>query len=177
MKFHYLGFGFRADQFYPWFFFVALSLLAALFSVTPLPLLHVNQIFPPLALMVVFSWVILRPDICTLTTVAILGLFQDFLLDLPLGIHALFYLILVFSLRPIRHFIIARGFMHILGAFIIAALIHAAMTQILAYMYGHGSETFGVLMLRVILASLLFPAVFWLVMSLYRFVVINLKPR
>lgn len=177
MQPHFLGFMFRADRLYPWMVFAALSVCFATLTVVPWPFFNLNGVFPAFGLMAVFAWAMLRPDLCGFGSVFMLGLWQDFLLNLPLGVHSLFYMAVVFALRPARHFVIAYGFSYIYGAFFLTATLYGLYLALMAALFGLGGVGLSVWLIRLMLSALIFPCLFWVMMMAYRFIVLALKLR
>lgn len=63
-------------------------LLGLLVSVVPLPLPWFGSAMPPVLTAMVFLWAIYRPEWLPLPFVFAIGLLQDVLLDMPLGLNA-----------------------------------------------------------------------------------------
>ena len=70
--------------------FPAFSVFALLLiNLLPLSVPLLSTASPALALMAVFYWSVNRPDLLTAVTAFLLGLLQDLLMGLPLGVSSL----------------------------------------------------------------------------------------
>src|SRR5581483_8432401 len=69
----------------------AITLLFALLGVVAWPLPYFGQVAPPLALIAVYYWAVHRPDLFRPYMAFLIGILNDVLHDLPLGLSALIF--------------------------------------------------------------------------------------
>ena len=72
---------------------VALSLTLALFTVVPFGIPHLAKVVPALNLVAIFYWSIWRPDLLPPVAVFLVGLIQDIVGGVPLGLNAFVFLL------------------------------------------------------------------------------------
>ena len=72
---------------------VALSLTLALFTVVPFGVPHLAKIVPALNLIAIFYWSVWRPDLLPPLAVFLVGLIQDIVGGVPLGLNAFAFLL------------------------------------------------------------------------------------
>ncbi|MBI4966985.1 MAG: rod shape-determining protein MreD [Rhodospirillales bacterium] len=86
------------------------TLLLLILAQIPLHLPGVANIMPPLALIGVYYWAIHRPDLLTAGSAFLIGVLQDLLAGLPLGVSALVLLLVQGIVAARRRFFLGRGF-------------------------------------------------------------------
>lgn len=79
----------------------ATALLALAFDLLPLPGASPQAVAPLLTLTVLYHWSIQRPDLLTPLSAFLLGLARDLAGGLPLGLHALVFLLVPALLRRV----------------------------------------------------------------------------
>ncbi|MHA1598109.1 MAG: rod shape-determining protein MreD [Alphaproteobacteria bacterium] len=99
-----------------------LSLSLVLISILPLHVPGGARIMPLLVLMSLYHWAVHRPHLMPAYAVFFIGLMQDILGGIPLGINALIYLLVYGVVVSQRRFLVAKSFFVIwLGFAVIAA--------------------------------------------------------
>ena len=89
----------------------ALSFVILLVLVlAPAPIAFFGGVAPALPLMAIYYWVMLRPDLMPRTLVFVAGLLEDALMGVPLGVHALVYLLAHVAILSQRQFIAGKPF-------------------------------------------------------------------
>ncbi|TAH33123.1 MAG: rod shape-determining protein MreD [Alphaproteobacteria bacterium] len=172
-----LSFFRHSDQFYPWLMFLIFSLFISIIMAVPWPVLNVHVIMPNFVLMVMFIWIILRPEICQYSVFFLLGLWQDMLLSIPLGIHAVTNLVLLYAISQFRQYIFARNFDFIALSFAMTSTVYISMIYIIAFLFFGYHANLAVLTVKIISTNLLFPAMFAILLRLHRGVVNLTAPR
>ncbi len=71
----------------------AVAVFLTLISSLPLPISGGSAVTPILSLIAFFYWYLIRPDLMPVLAGFVLGLLQDILSGVPLGLHALAYLL------------------------------------------------------------------------------------
>ena len=90
---------------------VAVSLLLVLLSVVPLGIPGYGVMAPLFSLMAVYYWSIHRPDLLPNFAVFGIGLLQDILSGLPLGVLALVFLLVRAVVVSQRRFLLGKSFL------------------------------------------------------------------
>ena len=137
-----------------------------LLSVTYLPLPFFSAVSPSLPLMAIYCWVVLRPDLMPRTAVFALGLLQDALTGVPLGLHAFVYLVAHPGLLAQRRFLVRHGYLSLWWGFALLAPSTSFLTWLLLSMLRGGLfAPFGVLT-GLLAAVIAFPVIAWVVSRL-----------
>lgn len=141
-----------------------ISLILALAVVLPVGLPQWGVLAPPLLLIAVFYWSIVRPDLMPPTAAFVLGLFQDLLTHAPLGSGALVMVLTQWTMRGQRRYLANRPFFLMWAAFApVVAIAGALDWMIYALLNFHLISILGALA-RMVLGFVLFPVVAWLVL-------------
>jgi rod shape-determining protein MreD len=141
-----------------------ISLVLTLAVVLPIGLPQWGVLAPPLLLIAVFYWSIVRPDLMPPTAAFVLGLFQDLLTHSPLGSGALVMVLTQWTMRGQRRYLANRPFFLMWAAFApVAAIAGVLDWMIYALLNFHLVSILGALV-RMVLGFLLFPVVAWLVL-------------
>ena len=99
-----------------------LTLVLVILSVVPLHLPNFQQVAPGLALMAVYHWAIYRPNLLPASVVFLIGVLQDALMGLPIGVSALVFLTVYGVVLSQRRFFAGKSFVIVwLGFALVAA--------------------------------------------------------
>lgn len=128
----------RSDQFYPWLFFLLTSLLSIILLAVPWPILDFTEIMPNLTIIVLFLWLLLRPETAQYSVFFILGIVQDLCLFAPIGTHAVLNLLFLAAGLQIRPFIFAKSFVWIFAGFALCSVVYILLQTMLLGAYGGG---------------------------------------
>lgn len=146
----------------------AITLLFAMLGVIPWPLPHIGEVAPPLALIGVYYWAIHRPDLFRPGMAFLIGLLNDVLHFLPLGLSALVFVgahQLVFSQR---RFFAGHSFFMMWWGFALTILIALLAEWGLLSLFRMQVFPFMPVFLQVVLAIVIFPLPCWLLIRLQR---------
>ncbi len=168
---------YRADQLYPWLLFLACTIVLSLIAAVPWPMLNMHVIMPNFMVMILFIWVILRPELCQYSVFFLLGLWQDMVLSIPLGLHAVGNLILLYAISHLRQYIFARPFEFIAASFAAAIAVYSLLLYGFAYLFFGYKMNFAVFAARIAGAVLGFPVVFAVMLKLHGAIVNMSAPR
>jgi rod shape-determining protein MreD len=143
---------------------VLVSFVLCIVAVLPVGLPQWGILAPPLLLISIFYWSLVRPDLMPPTVAFILGLFQDLLTGAPIGTGALTMVLVQWIMRGQQRFLAKRPFFLmwaafapvVAGAAIIDWLLYALFTF-------HFVPPLGALA-RMVLGFVLFPVVAWVVL-------------
>jgi rod shape-determining protein MreD len=141
-----------------------ISLVLTLAVVLPIGLPQWGVLAPPLLLIAVFYWSIVRPDLMPPTAAFVLGLFQDLLTHSPLGSGALVMVLTQWTMRGQRRYLANRPFFLMWAAFAPVVAIAGALDWLIyALLNFHAVSVLGALA-RMVLGFVLFPVIAWLVL-------------
>ena len=87
-----------------------LTVLLVLISVLPLPILGFTRVMPLLPLMSIYLMAVYHPNLMPVYAVFLIGLLQDILTGIPMGIHALTYLVAYGTVVWQRRFLVGKSF-------------------------------------------------------------------
>lgn len=141
-------------------FIITLSL--AMLSVVPLRLPDFAPVTPMLTVIAVYYWSIYRPDLLPMAAVFAVGLFQDALAGMPLGLTALVLIVVQYVTIAQRRFFHGKIFLVEWWGFMLVAPGAAFASWLLASLY------FGVLVtprplgFQLLLSIALYPCLAWL---------------
>lgn len=86
------------------------TFLLVMLGAVPLRVPHLQPISPALPLIAVFYWILYRPDLMPTVAAFVLGLTQDTLSGVPLGIHAAIFVLVHLAVTTQRRFFIGKSF-------------------------------------------------------------------
>jgi rod shape-determining protein MreD len=138
------------------------SLVLVLLGSMPLYVGHVGVVMPQLCVAAVFYWTIYRPDLMTYGAAFAVGLVADVVSGAPLGSTALAVLIVRRIVLAQRRYLIGKPFQVLWTGFLLAALAAAAIAWCTASLYLLHFVDAWPLLVRTMMAMVLFPAVAWL---------------
>lgn len=144
------------------------TLLCTFFSVVAWPLPHLGAIAPPLGLIALYYWAIHRPDLFRPSMAFVIGLLNDVINSLPLGLSALLFVAAHQLVLHQRRFFTGHSFFMMWFGFILMIL-----TVMIAEWFGicliHWQATpLLPVITQVILAIVIFPLPCWLLILLQR---------
>ncbi len=143
---------------------IMVSVLLCIVVVLPVGLPQWGVLAPPLLLISVFYWSLVRPDLMSPITAFVLGLFQDLLTGAPLGTGALIMVLTQWIMRGQQRFLAKRPFFLMWAAFAPVVTAAAVIDWLLYALFTfHAVPIIGALM-RMVLGFVLFPVVAWVVL-------------
>ncbi|HEU0117893.1 MAG TPA: rod shape-determining protein MreD [Alphaproteobacteria bacterium] len=144
------------------------TLVCTLFSVVAWPLPHIGSIAPPLGLIVLYYWSIHRPDLLRPGMVFAIGLLNDALNSLPIGLSALLFVAVHQILFRQRRFFAGHSFFMMWFGFILM-ITGAMVTEWLALdLWNWHMMPFFPVLMQCILSIVIFPIPCWLLIRLQR---------
>lgn len=96
---------------------VVLCFFLVMFSALPLRIPAFGPVAPNIAVMAVFYWAVYRPDHFPVVAAFGIGLWQDILVGVPLGVNALVLLLAHWVLDHQRRFFVQKSFFVVWWAF------------------------------------------------------------
>ena len=90
---------------------VAFTLVLAMAAAAPLHIPAFSAVVPAVTLISVYYWTIFRPDLMPAPAVFVVGLFQDIVSGMPLGVNALMLLLVFAVVLSQRRFFLGKSFL------------------------------------------------------------------
>ena len=115
-----------------------LTLVLVILSVVPLSVPGYARIAPLLAVMAVYHWTVYRPDLLPAFAVFLIGVLQDVLTAVPIGVNALVFLSVYGIVLTQRQFFASKPFFIVWLGFALIAGGAELMTWVLICIY-HGT--------------------------------------
>ncbi|MFQ5985167.1 MAG: rod shape-determining protein MreD [Alphaproteobacteria bacterium] len=140
----------------------ALTLLLVVVSVLPVPVPGFAPITPALALISVYYWSIYRPDLLPMVATFFVGLVQDALSGLPLGLTALVFLLVRWVVVSQRRFFLGKSFVLVWWGFMLVAPAAVSVSWALASLILGGVVAAGPVVGQLLLTVMVYPALTWL---------------
>ncbi len=141
---------------------VATILLLVFVMMVPWRLPGFGPITPAFTLMAVFYWSIYRPDRLPYVATFCLGIVQDLLSGMPLGMTPLVLLIVQSILISQRRFLLGKSFLVVWWGFMIVAPAAAILSWIVGTMFFGALLAPVPIVVQVAMTILLYPALTWL---------------
>lgn len=146
----------------------AVTILAMLVGMVPLPLPGYGAVSAPFTLMCLFYWVIHRPDLLRPLVVFAIGLLQDLISGVPVGLTPMVLMLAYWLLITQRRFFLGRSFLMLWIGFALVVMGAAAVQwMVFALMTANLLDARPVLV-QALLGVALFPVVVWLLQRLHR---------
>ncbi len=143
-------------------------LLCTFFSVVAWPLPHLGAVAPPLGLIALYYWAGHRPDLFRPSMAFIIGLLNDVLHSLPLGLSALLFVGAHQLILQQRRFFTGHSFyMTWFGFSLVIVIVMLLEWLAICLLRWQGLPFFPVLM-QMMLAIVIFPLPCWLLIRLQR---------
>ncbi len=139
----------------------ALSLLLLVLHVVPLGVPGLPQVAPLLPLMAVYHWAIYRPDLMPPAAVFVIGLLQDALTGVPVGINAAVLLLVYGGVTAQRRFFVGKSFAVIWMSFAMVAAVAALASWLLAALYHVTLLDARPVLVQFLLTAAVYPALAW----------------
>lgn len=141
---------------------VTLTLLIAVLSVVPVALPSYHLLAPDFVLMAVFYWTVHRPDLMRSWTVFVIGLLDDVLSGMPLGVNALI-LVLVHGAILSQHRVFrGKSFGLVWWGFALIAPGAFLASAIVTYLAAGVLADSSILGLRLLLTVAAYPVMAWI---------------
>lgn len=118
----------------------ALTVLLALAAAVPTHVPGLAPMVPAVALISVYYWTIFRPDLMPALAVFAIGLFQDILSGMPLGVNALVLLLVYGIVLGQRRFFLGKSFLVMWWGFLL--IVAGAFTLVWLALSALGTTLF-----------------------------------
>ena len=100
----------KLDLWARWLTPFGLTVVLLIFGIIPLHIPGLGIIVPWLPLMAVYHWAIYRPELLPAYAVFIIGVLEDILTGLPIGVNALIFLLVYGGVLSQRRFFVGKSF-------------------------------------------------------------------
>ena len=146
----------------------ATGFIMTLMSVVVWPLPHLGPVMPPLALVALFYWSTHRPDLFPASVAFFLGLLNDIIHNLPIGISAFLFTLAHEIIWRQRRFFVGHSFFMLWSGFVLVSVVLMVLQWILVALVSWQIVPFLPILLQTILAVLFFPLPCWVLIRLQR---------
>ncbi len=138
------------------------TILLGIFAALPVGIPQWGAMAPPLMLIGVFYWALVRPDLLPPSAAFAIGLFGDLLTGAPLGSGPLVLVLTQWIMRSQQRFLVNRPFLLLWAAFFpVVAAATAIDWTAYALLTFHAPPFLGAVA-RMMLGFVLFPVIAWL---------------
>lgn len=130
---------------------------------------YFNVLKPQIVLVAIFYWTLYRPTLMPPWAVFIAGLLLDAMNPvMPMGTHALSYLLIIGLLRPRRRMLMGQPFMMIWVAFIAAIIIDMTIKIFVLSAMTNTALNVPTILLNALVTTLAFPLVLMVLVWVHR---------
>ena len=143
---------------------VTTTFLASLFGVVSLPMSGYVSVAPGLTLMAIYCWSVWRPTGLPYVAVFLIGMLEDLLRGLPLGLTPLLLLILQAVIRAQHRHIQGRTFDVFWLGFVLAAALHGILQWLAAVALSGGYVGPEPGLFQLMFSVAIFPILAWLLL-------------
>ncbi len=147
-----------ARQLTPSMFTLALVFI----NVVPLHMPDFSRVAPLLPLMAVYHWAIFRPRLLPAYAVFLIGLFQDILTGVPIGLNALVFLVVYGAVLTQKRFFLGKSFFILWLGFSVIAAGAAAVSWVGVSLLNVSLIEPRTVIFQYLMTIGFFPAVAWL---------------
>ncbi len=146
----------------------AVALLMTLLSVIVWPLPYLGPVMPPLAFIALYYWSTHRPDLFPSGIAFLIGLLNDIINGLPMGVSALLFIVAHQIILRQRRFFAGHSFLMLWSGFALAASAMMVLEWILIALVSWQIIPFMPVLMQTVLAIAIFPVPCWLLIRLQR---------
>jgi rod shape-determining protein MreD len=139
-------------------------------SVIAWPLPFLGTVSPPLALVCIYYWTVHRPDLFGAGSAFVIGLLNDIINDLPLGLSAFVYIGVQHVILRQRRFFVGHSFFALWMGFVLTVVIVLIVQMLLLSLVRWQWMPFTPVFMQMILVIVLFPLPCWLFIRLQRLI-------
>jgi rod shape-determining protein MreD len=144
------------------------ALVMTLLSVIIWPLPYLGPVMPPLAFIALYYWSTHRPDLFPSSVAFVLGILNDIINDLPMGISAFLFTIAHQIIWRQRRFFAGHSFFMLWSGFAVAATLLMICQWSLIGLVRWQVVPFFPVFIQTVLAIVIFPLPCWIMIRLQR---------
>ena len=141
---------------------LVLTLMLVILGMLPVHVEGIGVVLPALSLMAVYYWSIFRPDLMPVAAVFAVGLFQDILSGIPLGVHALVFVLVRTAVMSKRRFFLGHSFVTIWWGFALLGAGALALTWEIVSLLNGTLFNPSAVAFQYLLTLALFPCFAWI---------------
>ena len=156
------SFWFRLDRFARDLTPFALTFLLLIFDAVPFHIPGFAQVAPLMPMIGIYFWAVYRPDLMPAAAVFLIGILQDFLSGLPVGVSALTFLAVQGAGVTQRSFFFGKSFLIVWVGFVIVAAGALSLMWLLLSMLSGALVDGHPALYQYGLTVAVFPVVAWL---------------
>jgi rod shape-determining protein MreD len=138
------------------------TLTLGLIAILPIDIPRWGEMAPPLMLIGVFYWSLVRPDLMQPATAFTLGLVEDLVTGAPIGSGALIMVLTQWIMRGQQRFLANRPFLLLWAAFLPVVAIATGLEWLVYATLTFHPVPILIALARMALGIVLFPVVAWL---------------
>jgi rod shape-determining protein MreD len=146
----------------------AIALLMTLLSVVIWPLPYLGPVMPPLAFIALYYWTTHRPDLFPSGVAFLIGLLNDIINGLPIGISAFLFTVAHQIILHQRRVFAGHSFWMLWSGFALAAGLLMIAEWILISVVRWQLSPFFPVLVQTVLAIIVFPLPCWILIRLQR---------
>ncbi len=147
---------------------MAVALVMTLLSVVEWPFPHLGDIMPPLGFIALFYWSAHRPDLFPPAVAFLVGLLNDVVSGLPLGVSAFLFTVANQLLWRQRRFFAGLSFMMLWSGFALSSFILMVAQWSIVGVVNWQAPPFLPIFVQTLLGVALFPLPCWAMIQLQR---------
>ncbi len=147
---------------------IAVTLVMTLLSVAAWPLPNLGGVMPPLAFIALFYWSAHRPDLFPSAAAFFIGLLNDVVNDVPLGVSAFLFTMAHQILWRQRRFFAGHSFIILWSGFALASCLLMLSQWGLVALVNWTAPPFSPVFVQTLLGIALFPLPCWVLIQLQR---------
>lgn len=146
----------------------AVSFMMALFSIMAWPIPYLGPVMPPLAFIALYYWSTYRPDLLPPSIAFLLGVLNDIINGLPMGVSALLFTIAQQIILRQRRFFSGHSFFMLWSGFALAASVMMIAEWIVIGLVRWQTVPFLPVLMQTVIAIIVFPLPCWILIRLQR---------
>jgi rod shape-determining protein MreD len=146
----------------------ATALLCAVLSAVRWPLPYFGSVAPPLAFIAVYYWSRHRADLFGPGSAFVIGLLNDVIQGLPMGLSAFVFVLAQQFIYRQRRFFAGHAFTTLWTGFTVTALAVILLQWFLFSLYRWQAMPFGPVVMQFVLSVAIFPLPCWIFIRLQR---------
>jgi rod shape-determining protein MreD len=151
----------KLDLWARWLTPFGLTVVLLIFGIVPLHIPGLGIIVPWLPLMAVYHWAIYRPELLPAYAVFIIGVLEDILTGLPIGVNALIFLLVYGGVLSQRRFFVGKSFYILWIGFGLVAAAAAATNWLLVSLWNATILMPNALFFQFLTTVGLYPVLAW----------------
>ena len=146
----------------------ASAALFVLLGVAAWPLPFLGSVAPPMTCIAIYFWAVHRPDLLGPAALFLLGVVNDSVNGLPLGLSALMFVGAYILILQQRRVFVGHSFPLMWGGFALTVFLVMLAGWLLLCVMRWQAVPFGPVLMQILLVSVIFPLPYWLLIRVQR---------